>query len=166
MDTNDFSESELKQNAQFIMQSQTYDQVLKLHNAKKSMESDFELNNRVDESSNYQQSVVGRKSKVSQFSKANTNAIESNLNFIENHLNQNPHVAMSNNKSPFSQQDRKSGPPMSPTANNTNQGAIPQSTQKSFYKNQNMAKTGMSGAPNPKMTGSSFYNATMAKTKI
>lgn len=29
-----------------------------------------------------------------------------------------------------------------------------------------MAKTGMSGAPNPKMTGSSFYNATMAKTKI
>lgn len=30
-----------------------------------------------------------------------------------------------------------------------------------------MAKTGMSGAPiNAKITGSSFYNATMAKTKI
>lgn len=53
MDTNDFSESELKQNAQFIMQSQTYDNVLKLQNAKKSLESDYDMNNRVDESSNY-----------------------------------------------------------------------------------------------------------------
>jgi len=43
-------------------------------------------------------------------------------------------------------------------------------TGKSFYKqqsnlnNSNMAMTGMGGV-NPKMTGSSFYNATMAKTK-
>lgn len=29
-----------------------------------------------------------------------------------------------------------------------------------------MGATGMTGAPNPKATGSSFYNATMAKTKI
>ena len=29
-----------------------------------------------------------------------------------------------------------------------------------------MGATGMTVAPNPKATGSSFYNATMAKTKI
>ena len=38
---------------------------------------------------------------------------------------------------------------------------IPTSTEKSFYKPQ-MGNTGMQGA---KVTGSSFYNATMAKTK-
>jgi hypothetical protein len=48
---------------------------------------------------------------------------------------------------------------------------IPTSTEKSFYKpsnglNQsNFAATGMQGAPKPTATGSSFYNATMAKTK-
>jgi hypothetical protein len=61
--------------------------ILKFQNVKKSLESDYELNNRDDES--YHQSHVGRKSKVSisQFSKANTNAIESNLNYIENQVN-------------------------------------------------------------------------------
>jgi hypothetical protein len=48
---------------------------------------------------------------------------------------------------------------------------IPTSTEKSFYKphnnlNQsNFGNTGMQGAPKPSVTGSSFYNATMAKTK-
>ena len=49
----------------------------------------------------------------------------------------------------------------------------PSSTGKSFFKGgqsnmgqSQMANTGMAGAPNPmKMTGNSFYNATMAKTK-
>ena len=49
---------------------------------------------------------------------------------------------------------------------------IPTSTEKSFFKQQNnlnqshMANTGMTGAPKPTATASSFYNATMAKTKL
>jgi hypothetical protein len=59
------------------------------------------------------------------------------------------------------------------SAGHNNRGqkpVIPTSTEKSFYKpanlNQsNFGNTGMQGAPRPSQTGSSFYNATMAKTK-
>ena len=68
-----------------------------------SIETDQDFNCRDDETSQYSKSIIGRKSKVSQFSKANTNQIESNLNFIENQVNQGYH-----NKSPFSQAERKS----------------------------------------------------------
>jgi len=52
------------------------------------------------------------------------------------------------------------------------QPAIPSNTEKSFFKHHNnlnqshMANTGMTGAPKPTVTASSFYNATMAKTKL
>ena len=51
------------------------------------------------------------------------------------------------------------------------QPTIPAHTEKSFFKHHgnlnqsHMANTGMAGAPKPTVTGSSFYNATMAKTK-
>lgn len=147
---------------------------------KKSLESDYELNNRDDDVSQHSKSLVGgygRKSKasLSQFSKANTNQIEQNLAFIENQVNQGSQpYQRSNTKSPVAQEYRPSGPPLSPSAGSgrvnvgqaQNSNAMNQSSEKSFFKNQSMNKTGMSGAPNPKMTGSSFYNATMAKTKI
>jgi len=60
----------------------------KMHRSIETEEQDF--NCRDDETSQYSKSIMGRKSKVSasQFSKANTNVIEANLNFIENQVNQ------------------------------------------------------------------------------
>ena len=146
--------------------------------------------------SQYSKSMHGRKSKVSQvskYSRANTNQIEQNLNFIENHVNlaqgRNYAGINSNSKSPFSSafnQERKSGVLLSPGASGNQminigqalagagqagQPAIPTNTEKSFFKHNNvnqshMANTGMAGAPKPTVTGSSFYNATMAKTKL
>ena len=116
--------------------------------------------------------MVGRKSKVSAFSKANTNQIEANLDFIAQQVNMGTNLP-AHNRTPFSQASRRAGNAMSPSVNSgvTPMGQALQ-TGKSFYKpvsqlnNSNMNMTGMAGAPNPKMTGSSFYNATMAKTRI
>lgn len=163
-------------------------------------EGDLDFNNRDEEMRMSQYSKdnfnYGRKSKVSQVSKANTNQIEQNLNFIENQVNLGQHGfngINSGTKSPFSSalnNDRKTGAIISPGASANgmvnigqalanagvpNQGqkpAIPNSTERSFYKqgvsklnHSQMTNTGMAGAPKAMATGSSFYNATMAKTK-
>ena len=81
--------------------------MIKLTNMKRSIETDQEgdFNNRDDETSQYSKSMVkGRQSKVSvgNYSKANTNQIESNLNFIENQINGNNYQQSNHSKSPFS----------------------------------------------------------------
>lgn len=164
-------------------------------------EIDFDFNERDEEMRMSQYSKdnfnYGRKSKVSQVSKANTNQIEQNLNFIENQVNlgQKGFSGInSGSKSPFSSalnNDRKTGALLSPGASANgminigqalasagvpNQGQkpqIPTNTERSFFKQgvsklvdqSQMTNTGMAGAPKAMATGSSFYNATMAKTK-
>jgi len=124
-----------------------------------------------------------------------TDQIQQNLQFIEHQVNlgqKNMHGVssniLSNSKSPFSN-GRNSGQVLSPSsaaqgqminigklvnqqsASNPNKPVIASQTEKSFFKpptnnlnTSQMANTGMQGAK-PMVTGSSFYNATMAKTK-
>ena len=152
-----------------------------MQNIHKSIETDQDFNcrdDREEDASQLSKSQLGAKSKFSGLSKANSNVIEQNLNFIDNMVNQgstNP-PRISNNKTPISQKSGLSPHAVSgqyiniAMATQAGQPPLPSQTQKSFFKgnlnNSHMGATGMTGAPNPKATGSSFYNATMAKTKI
>ena len=202
--TNDYSEDEMRENAKLVAQQQseppaTGERALQVGRIKQSIETDQDFNNRDEEMqmSQYSKSMYGRKSKgshQSKVSRANTNQIEANLNFIENQVNlargRNINGVNSGSKSPFSpafKPDGKGGVVLSPgasgsqminigqalaSAGQSGQPPIPANTEKSFFKQHNnlnqshMANTGMAGAPKPTVTGSSFYNATMAKTKL
>ena len=79
-----------------------------LHNIHKSIETDQDFNcrdDREEDASQLSKSQLGAKSKFSGLSKANSNVIEHNLNFIDNMVNHgstNP-PRISNNKTPISQ---------------------------------------------------------------
>ena len=121
---------------------------------------DNDFNNRDEKMSDYSYAMGMQKSKDSNMHMANPSQgqLDANLQFIENQIG---HA-----KAQFSQEIEKS--PM--TNDQMSRGSAAQNiimrTEKSFYPNQqnNMMATGMVGAK-PMQTGSSFYNATMAKTE-
>jgi hypothetical protein len=127
-------------------------------------QNDHDLNNRDDDMTAYSQ--FGRKS-VGVASKASkmTQQIDSNMQFIASRIDHDRQkFPASNALSP-----KPSGPLSKepPTTDQRSQYDIPIQTEKSFFKrtsHQQMTSTGMQGAQ-PMKTGSSFYNATMAKTE-
>lgn len=109
--TNDFDEKEFKENAKALQGMKTPNQTQahkQLHNIHKSIETDQDFNcrdDREEDASQLSKSQLGAKSKFSGLSKANSNVIEQNLNFIDNMVNHgstNP-PRISNNKTPISQ---------------------------------------------------------------
>lgn len=127
--------------------------------------NDADLNNRDDDMTAYSQ--FGRKS-VGVHSKASktTQQIDQNMRDIENRIDQDRQRFPERITSPKPSGPHQREPPT--TDQRSNQPyAIPHQTEKSFFKktnHQQMTSTGMQGAQ-PLKTGSSFYNATMAKTE-